>query len=633
MVGLRGGCVRSSLVWLSLSLSLAAAVSPALAADARPERVPGRLIVRGRAGLSGDALARALREVGARRVDVVEELEGTVIEADDGQLAGVESALRRSGLFSSVERDHLVRVAENPDDTYYGAQWGLPRAGVPAAWQLSSGAGVTVAVIDTGVEAGHPDLQGQLLPGYDFISDDADPDDDNGHGTRMTGIVAAVRDNAEGISGVAPAARVLPVKALDAQGYGPYSAVASGITWAVDQGAKVINLSLVGAAPSSILQAAVDYAVAHDVVLVAASGNYGSEAPAYPAASSGAVAVAAINESDGHPAFSNSGAWISVAAPGVDVVTTSLDGDYASSTGTSPAAAMASGVFALLRAANPQMGRLEAISRVQNGAVNLGSSGWDPYFGWGRVDAYGALVPGEIGAPPTDDTPPTIVVLNPARGSLQSGMVPIDIAANDNVGIARVELFVDNRWYASALTPPYSFVVDAADFAPGQHKLRAYAYDTSNNMTKTKNIKVSFTPGTGLLVSKTVVRAASVSLSAQFALPAGVGFDPESDDVTLTLTSADGTVLAATVAAGSLRTSTSGKMQGIVTPDVPSIGSLRLTAKSTGEQPLYMLKIKATNLSGMSSVDPLMSLGVAVGGVQLSQSLPCRVKGSTLVYP
>lgn len=633
MAGFRGGCVRSSLVWLSLSLTLAAVAAPALAADPRPQRVPGRLVLRGRAGLSGDALARALQAVGARRVDVVGELDGTVVEADERDLVGVESALRRSGLFSSVERDHLVRVAEDPNDSHYAAQWGLPRAGVPAAWALSSGAGVTVAVVDTGVEASHPDLQGQLLPGYDFINDDGDPDDDNGHGTRMVGIVGAVRDNAEGISGVAPAARVLPVKALDAQGYGPYSAVANGITYAVDQGAQVINLSLVGAAPSSILQAAVDYAVAHDVVVVAASGNYGSDAPAYPAASSGAVAVAAITENDGHPIFSNYGAWISVAAPGVDIVTTSLDASYAGSTGTSPAAAMASGVFALLRAANPQMGRLEAIGRVQSGAANLGSSGWDPYFGWGRVDAYGALVPGEIGAPLPDDTDPTISILSPARSSLLSGMVPIDIAANDNVAIARVELFVDNRWYASALTPPYSFVVDAASFAPGQHKLRAYAYDTSNNVAKTKNLKISFTPGTGLLVSKTVVRASSVSLTAQFALPAGVDFNPGTDDVELTLTSADGTVLAATAVAGSLRVSANGKMQGTLTPDVPSLGSVRLTARSTGVQPLYTLKIKASNLSGMSAVDPLMSLGVAVGGVQLSQSLPCRVKGSTLVYP
>lgn len=144
---------------------------------------------------------------------------------------------------------------------------------------------------------------------------------------------------------------------------------------------------------------------------------------------------------------------------------------------------------------------------------------------------------------------------------------------------------------------------------------------------------MSFTPGTGLLVTHTVVKAASISVSGQFALPAGVAFDPASDDVAVTLSSAGGTILAATARAGSFDVSGSGKMQGIVAPNVPSTGSVRLTAKSTGEQPLYTFKIRASNLSGMTAIDPLMNLGIAVGGIQLSQSLPCRSTGSTLLYP
>ena len=303
------------------------------------------------------------------------------------------------------------------------------------------------------------------------------------------------------------------------------------------------------------------------------------------------------------------------------------------SSGTSPAAAFTSGVFALLRAAAPSLSRREAVDRVQNGAVDLSTTGWDPYFGWGRVDAYAALVPGQRGAPPPDATAPTISILSPMKGSLLSGMVPIDIAANDNVAIGRVELFVDNRWYATVTTPPYSFVVDAANFTAGDHKLRAYAYDTSNNVAKTKNLKVSFTPGTGLLVTHSVVKPSSVSVSAVFALPAGVDFDPNTDDVSVILTSANGTILSATARAGSLSVSGSGKMQGTILPSVPTVGSVRLTTKSSGDQPLYALKIRASNLAGMNGLDPLMSLGVSVGGVQLSQSLPSRNKGGTLLYP
>lgn len=632
MVAFRTGHGAHLLVWLSLLLALSLADAARAASKEPLPPKPGRLVLRGRGGLPAGVLQRALNAAGAWRVDKVTGVEGTVVETDPANLAAVADSLRRSGLFSSVERDQQVRVAE-PDDTYYTAQWGLPRGGVPAAWALSSGAGVTVAVVDTGVDATHPDLQGQLLPGYDFLNDDADPDDDHGHGTRMSGIVGAACNNGEGVCGVAPDAMIMPIKSLDAQGYGPYSAVANGIVYAVDHGARVVNLSLVGTAPSSILQAAVDYAVAHDVIVVAAAGNYGTDAPGYPAAAPGAVAVAAINDADGHPSFSNYGPWVSIAAPGVEIVTTSPDG-YAASTGTSPAAAFSSGVFALLLAANPTMNRADAVQRVQAGAVDLGGNGWDPYFGWGRVDAYGALVPGQVGAPSPDGTPPTISILSPTKGSLLSNVVAIDVAANDNVAIGRVELFVDNRWYATMTAPPYSFVVDASTLPAGDHKLRAYAYDTSNNVARTKNLKVSFTPGTGLLVTKTTVKPASVSVSGKFALPAGVAFDPGTDDVAITLTSAAGTILSATAKAGSFDVSGSGKMQGVVEPNVPAAGSVRVTAKSgNGEQPLYTFKIRASNLSGMSANDSLMNLGIAVGGVQLSQSLPCRRKGTALLYP
>ena len=617
---------------LAVAMLCCGVVGGAQAAE-RAGRVAGRLVLRERAGLSARALEGALRAAGVRRLRALTSLDASVVEADDADLAGIEASLRRSGLFRSVERDYVAHVADDANDLYYPAQWGLPRVGAPLAWTLSTGAGVTVAVVDTGVELSHADLQGHLLPGYDFANDDGDPRDDNGHGTRMSGIVAATRNNGIGVSGVAPDASILPVKVLDAQGYGPYSAVASGIIYAVDQGAKVINLSLVGAVRSDVLQAAVDYAAQHDSVLVAAAGNYGSDLPGYPAASHGAVAVSAISDGDLRPSFSNYGAWISFAAPGVDVVTTTLGGQYSSSSGTSPAAAVGSGVFALLFAANPTLSRAEAIQRVEAGAIDLGSDGWDPYFGWGRADAYAALVPGQHGAPQQDVSNPTVSIVSPTKDSLLSGMVAVDVTAADDVGIARVELFVDNRWYATATSPPYAFVLDAGSFESGAHKLRAYAYDNSGNSTKTKTLKVSFTPGAGLLVSRATAKASSMTISATFALPAGVTFDPVRDNVSIALTSSHGTVLSADVQPGALDVSGGGKMQGTVAPIVPVTGNVRVTTKGSGSSSTYTLKIKASNLAGMTAIDPLMSLAVQVGGAQLSQSLPFRAKGSTLLYP
>lgn len=624
------------MVWLG-ALALVALVglpSSTLARDfIRTSRLAGRLIVRERAGLTANALSDALRHSGARRIGAVDPVGAALVEAPENELASVQSALRRSGLFTSVERDYVAEVAEDPDDVYYAAQWGLTRIGAPAAWESSSGAGVIVAVIDTGIEASHPDLQADVLPGYDFVNDDDDPADDHGHGTRMSGIIAAQRDNATGIAGVAPAATLLPVKVMDWEGHGSYSAVASGIVYAVDQGAKVLNLSLVGPAKSAILQAAVDYATAHDVIVVAAAGNYGSNIAAYPAASTGAVAVSALDPLDGHPSFSNYGAWIGFAAPGVDIVTTSRAGGYDSSTGTSPAAAFGSAVFALLLSAEPTLARAAAIHRVRDGCADLGKSGWDRFFGAGRVDAYAALVPGQTGGTPPDDSSPEVSILSPAKGSLMSGMVPVDVAANDDAAVARVELFVDNRRYATATTPPYQFVVDAARLAPGQHTLRAYAYDTSDNVSHTKSHDILLTSGVGLLVGHAVAKPSKVTISADFALPAGATFDPDRDNLAIALTSADGMVLAATAQAGSLSGDASGRVKGIVAPAVPASGSVRLSAKGSGDQPLYSIRIKALRLSGMTSMQTLMNLTLRVGNVQLSQSLTFRPRGETLLYP
>jgi subtilisin family serine protease len=622
-------------VWLG-ALALVAWTglpSPALARDVRPARLAGRLIVRERAGLAASTLYDALRRHGARRIGGVDRLAATVVAAPETELASVQSALRRSGLFVSVERDYVAVVAEDPDDVYYAAQWGLTRIGAPEAWDLSSGAGVTVAVVDTGIEASHPDLQGDVLPGYDFVSDDGDPADDHGHGTRISGIIAAQRGNAAGIAGIAPAVTLLPVKVMDWEGHGAYSAVASGIVYAVDQGARVLNLSLAGTAKSDVLQAAVDYATAHDSIVVAAAGNYGSNIAAYPAASTGAVAVSALDPLDGHPSFSSYGAWIGFAAPGVDIVTTSRGAGYGSATGTSPAAAFGSAVFALLLSAQPELRRAEAIERVRDGCTDLGTSGWDRFFGAGRVDAHAALVPGQSGGPPPDASSPEVSILSPAKGSLMSGLVPVDVAANDDVGVARVELFVDDRRYATATMPPYQFVGDATRVAPGPHTLRAYAYDTSDNVGRTTSHQILLTPGVGLLVGHAVAKASKVTISADFALPAGTAFDPSRDDLAIALTSESGMVLAATAHAGSLSGALGGRVKGTIAPAVPAGGSVRLSTNGSSDQPLYSLRIRALRLSGMTSLQALMNLTLQVGSVQLSQSLAFRPRGATLLSP
>ena len=136
----------------------------------------------------------------------------------------------------------VAAAADN--DPYYPLQWGLLRIGGPTAWAVSRGAGQIVAVIDTGVDSAHPDLQGQLVPGYDFVDNDAQPFDENGHGTLIAGIIAALTGNSVGVASVAPRAKIMPVRVLGSDGSGSSTAVSAGITWAVQHGATVVNLSL-----------------------------------------------------------------------------------------------------------------------------------------------------------------------------------------------------------------------------------------------------------------------------------------------------------------------------------------------------------------------------------------------------
>ena len=507
---------------------LAAAEEP----TRRAHRVRDQLVIRQKAGASSAAIERALARAGVTGRRRLHASRGEVVAVAPRDLARIERELRLTGLFRSVERDYLASVAAQPNDPHYSAQWSLPRAGVPAAWELSTGGwSAPVAVLDTGVDFSHPDLAGQLLPGYDFINGDSDPSDDHGHGTRMSGIVAAALNNGEGIVGVAPNSPILPVKVLGSDGKGPYSAIAEGITWAVDNGARVISLSLSGPNPSQMLQDAVNYARANGAVCVAAAGNDGSSQAVYPAATNGAVAVGAIDEFDRHAWFSNTGAWLSHTSPGVSVLTTDLGGGYTPSSGTSPAAAFSSGVFSLLFAFAPDLTPQAAIARVEQGAFDLGSVGWDSTFGWGGIDALATLVPGEPGAAPPDKVAPTVALLSPTRGSLVSGNFSVEVAASDNVGIHRVELFVDNVKRATETEPPYSFIIDAATLTPGKHKLRAYAFDAAGNRKNTKNVVVTSTPGVGLLVRRAKVVGSKIQIAASFALPEGVVFDATSDSI------------------------------------------------------------------------------------------------------
>jgi len=288
-------------------------------------------------------------------------------------------------------------AASVPNDPYYADyQWNLRQIRAPEAWDLTTGdRRVVIAIVDTGIALDHPDLIDKLVPGINLVTPGAPPADDNGHGTHMAGIAAAATNNGVGVAGVSWEARLMPVKVLDQTGGGDVNRVAQGITWAVDHGARVINLSFDGPDPSQALADAVQYARGKGALVVAAVGNEGRADPTYPAALDGVMAVAATDRNDQRLASSNTGSYVSVAAPGQDIPSTYWDpsagNTYALASTSSQGAPHVAGLAGLIWSVNPDLSGDAVRQLIENHADDVGRPGRDDETGFGRINAYRAL--------------------------------------------------------------------------------------------------------------------------------------------------------------------------------------------------------------------------------------------------
>ncbi|MDX6248581.1 MAG: serine protease [Kribbellaceae bacterium] len=297
--------------------------------------------------------------------------------------------------------DYIRKAAAVPNDQFY-TQYQKPyltTIRMPEAWDLSKSAGTqTVAVLDTGIDAGHPDLAGKVLAGHNVISPGQTPNDDNGHGTMTSGIIGASTSNSVGVAGVAWNAKILPVKVLDSSGSGTDSQIIDGINWAAANGARVINMSLGGDGDNSLLHDAISAAVAKGIVVVASAGNTGVDAPNYPAAYPEVIAVGATDNNAVLTSFSTHGDWVDIAAPGWNIIapgpralTDPAYEPYWINSGTSFSAPMVAGVAALLRNKFPSYTPAQIEARLKSTARDAGPRGLDPYYGAGILDAARAL--------------------------------------------------------------------------------------------------------------------------------------------------------------------------------------------------------------------------------------------------
>jgi thermitase len=299
-----------------------------------------------------------------------------------------------------IENNVVVEGTYQPNDPDLNNQqrsYPLQTTRTLQGWDYTRGdSTVVIAVLDSGINFAHPEFGSRLLPGYDFVNDDNDPSDDHGHGTHTAGIIAAGIDNELGMVGVCPECTILPVKVLNQNNAGTWSGVAQGILYATDQGARVISLSLGAAVSSKTLEAAVDYATEHNVLVIAAAGNMGVDRKFYPAALENVMAVSATDGTDQRWALSNMGAYIDVAAPGHAVYSTYNDlGNYYSGynymSGTSMAAPHVAGLAGLLISQKPERTIANLYQIITSTADKLTQSDHDSYFGYGRINVERAL--------------------------------------------------------------------------------------------------------------------------------------------------------------------------------------------------------------------------------------------------
>ena len=265
------------------------------------------------------------------------------------------------------------------------------------AWDYTTGSNkIVIAVLDTGIAQAHPEFAGRILPGYDVVNDDTDPEDDYGHGTHVAGIAAAALNNGIGMAGICGGCSILPVKVLNDHNAGTWSGVAAGIVYAVDHHANIIVLSLGSKTKSKVIEDAVNYAIAHNVLIVAAAGNANSAENFYPAAFDGVLGVGATGKNDERWPLSNYGPNVDVVAPGDNIYSTYNDlakpnGGYTYLTGTSMATPQVAGLAGLLWSQAPTRTVTDVVHLIESTAVDLGDPGRDDKMGYGRIAPLAAL--------------------------------------------------------------------------------------------------------------------------------------------------------------------------------------------------------------------------------------------------
>ncbi|MDR7240832.1 S8 family peptidase [Neobacillus drentensis] len=358
--------------------------------DEKKEFDDQELIIKFTPNTSSVERATILKLVNGKEVDQLKAGDFSFVKVPNGSdLASISKALLKNKQLLFVEPNYEVKSTYVPGEPSYNKQWYLNKIQLPKAWDKTKGSSnITVAVIDGGVQKDHPELRGKIVSPYNAVTGNANYTPDK-HGTHVAGIIAA-SFNKSGIAGIAPSVKIMPINVFDWQGASAYN-VAVALNYAVDHHADVVNMSLGSEDYSYILDYYVQYARSKGIVIVAAAGNSDTSIPMYPAALNGVIGVSATDSSDRITSFSNYGSYIDLAAPGLSIYSTVTGSSYEYLSGTSMTAPVVTGVAALVRSQNPFLTPSQVESILMKSTTDLGSRGWDSYYGYGRIDAYKAV--------------------------------------------------------------------------------------------------------------------------------------------------------------------------------------------------------------------------------------------------
>ena len=452
---------------------------------------PDRLLVKFKPGTSKNTQDELYKQNGVTMTEEISQIDVKILKVPESALDRVQEALSKHSSVEYAEKDWIFEPALIPNDPEFSKQWHLNTINAASAWDTSTGSSsIPIAILDTGVDPTHPDLSSKLVSGYNFYNNNNNWSDTCGHGTKVAGSAAAISNNAAGVAGVTWDNPIIPIKITDSNCYGYYSAMTKGIIHAADNGARAANISFL-IFNGAVLTDAAKYMYDKGGWVVAAGGNTGkfenySDNPYI-------ISVGATSSSDTVTSFSSYGPYIDFAAPGSAIYTTSNGGSYGYASGTSFSSPITAGLVSLLFSANPSLTPSQVYDILQTTSVDLGTSGYDHNYGWGRIDAAAAMSQINSPAPPPEPEPTpdpiSISIISPSDGSTVNGRQTISVSVS-GFSSPIVTIALDGNLLTVLTSSPYEYGWHTKGVSPGSHIITATAIDSTNSATDTVTVHI-----------------------------------------------------------------------------------------------------------------------------------------------